>query len=49
MRLLIAMGLICGLCSLGLYATAQKKVIHRNAAARSKSRLTRAVRGLSSK
>ena len=30
-------------------ATAQKKVIHRNAAARSKSRLTRAVKGLSSK
>lgn len=25
MRLLIAMGLICGLCSLGLYATAQRK------------------------
>ena len=30
-------------------ATAQKTVIHRNAAARSKSRLTRAVKGLSAK
>ncbi len=28
-------------------ATAQKKIIHRNAAARTKSRLTRAVKGLS--
>ena len=27
-------------------ATAQKRVIHRNAAARTKSRLTRAVRGM---
>ena len=31
-----------------LDSTAQKKIVHANAAARTKSRLTRAVRGLSS-